>query len=991
VLLALGFAAIEGCSSDDELPGGYSATAGAGGTGGVDAGPCREGSQRRCGVTLARHGNVASCFRGTQICTNGRWSRCNDGQAAEEVIANGDQALQALSAPTECQTNPCDPLCRSFLERPDTAIVTEGGARTFEWQTASVADYADDPLRRGLQSPCFHGSDCQFNHRCSEVLTGAQCAHDKCEMGTALEPGCDACVQAICEAEPSCCAETTCAHPVCIPGAKLDASCDDCAGRVCRVRPECCTSAWDATCVELVNSACGANTCACAADEIVTPSGSCYRLFTGREEWEPARELCRRRGTGWDLATIDSPAENAFVAATIGSEDGTWIGLNDRAPNPEGVFSWSNGAPVEFTNWAEGEPNDLDDEDCTVVYPDSAEWNDSACEFDREFLCEGPPRRDTRQWNESCIDKVASVCHASCQPNPDGSRAGICVPWYPGQTDDACDATPDLALGAPCAGRRVPVCNHGTSPVAEGVRVAIFAEDSAQYPSCSPDAARAKGTCMTTTAIPPGECVTIECPALAPGDEIMVNPPGPTRVAECTCLDNWAIYSESAACGPPICSGASSRAFLERLNLYIVLDKSGSMGDLGKWTAATGALKNFFSDPQLAGTGVALELAPLAASAIADGCGQDSCDAAACARPLVALGTLEEAFAPADGQEAALVSAIDGATPGGSTPSLPALRGAHQWASARTAQEGVNVVVFVTDGEPASCLSGDAAATRQALLETAESAFVDQNVRTYVIGLQGANGVALHELARRGGTNQAFIVDGSNGASVAGELVSALQSIAKQNISCSIPLPNAGGFDPEGATVTFRSGAASTATLARRSSAAECGDGWYFDDNVSPRSITLCPSTCTTVQAATDAELRIGVGCRPQLETSRYRQLYAGACPPLASTQWSFLAYDTRTPGDSSIRFRARTAPTQALLAESRFIDLATAKASPDTQVCELSGPLPCPIDLYQTLGPAGAAMRYLELEAVLTPTSDRRSSPFLNDWQLTYSCPPSE
>src|SRR5262249_17970997 len=52
----------------------------------------------------------------------------------------------------------------------------------------------------------------------------AACSHDKCEAGTALQPGCDPCVTQICELDPSCCSnnwDSACAqavHIVCNDG-----------------------------------------------------------------------------------------------------------------------------------------------------------------------------------------------------------------------------------------------------------------------------------------------------------------------------------------------------------------------------------------------------------------------------------------------------------------------------------------------------------------------------------------------------------------------------------------------------------------------------------------------------------------------------------------------------------------------------------------------------------------------------------------------------
>ncbi len=39
------------------------------------------------------------------------------------------------------------------------------------------------------------------------------------------------------------------------------------------------------------------------------------------------------------------------------------------------------------------------------------------------------------------------------------------------------------------------------------------------------------------------------------------------------------------------------------------------------------------------------------------------------------------------------------------------------------------------------------------------------------------------------------------------------------------------------------------------------GLGWYYDNNANPKSILLCPSSCTIVQLDTKAKVDISLGC----------------------------------------------------------------------------------------------------------------------------------
>lgn len=84
---------------------------------------------------------------------------------------------------------------------------------------------------------------------------------------------------------------------------------------------------------------------------------------------------------GGELATITSPQEQSFIndampATLLGGS--TVIGLlqNQDGEEPSGGWQWVTGEPLDWTNWAPGEPNDAGGlEDVGVMYPDGS-WND---------------------------------------------------------------------------------------------------------------------------------------------------------------------------------------------------------------------------------------------------------------------------------------------------------------------------------------------------------------------------------------------------------------------------------------------------------------------------------------------------------------------------------------------------------------------------------------------------------------------------------------
>jgi hypothetical protein len=86
--------------------------------------------------------------------------------------------------------------------------------------------------------------------------------------------------------------------------------------------------------------------------------------------------------------------------------------------------------------------------------------------------------------------------------------------------------------------------------------------------------------------------------------------------------------TSSGTGGAETCAGETSQAELIPLDIYLMLDSSGSMNDTTgangtgptKWTAVTQALGAFFGDPQSAGLGVGLQHFPLTAAGVPASC-----------------------------------------------------------------------------------------------------------------------------------------------------------------------------------------------------------------------------------------------------------------------------------------------------------------------------------------------------------------------------------
>ena len=306
---------------------------------------------------------------------------------------------------------------------------------------------------------------------------------------------------------------------------------------------------------------------------------------------------------------------------------------------------------------------------------------------------------------------------------------------------------------------------------------------------------------------------------------------------------NTGIDSDAA------CATASDEAKNVPVNMYIMFDKSFSM--LDKWSQTTSALQNFFMDPASAGLRIALRFFP------DEGC-DNNCSVAGCSQPKVPLGELTNLSAPTDAHEQALLDAFIDVEPAGGTPMSAALDGALLWAQGvlMNAPEEKAVVLLVTDGEPTDCNEDD-----NYLIAAAGSAYDNRGIITFAIGLEGSAESLLNGIAHAGGSKKAIFVGNEKAKE---ELTAALNAIRETSIACEFQMPTGNMVDPGKINVVYTPGDGSGAiTIGQVPSVAECGAkaAWYYDNPVNPTKITLCPETCSSIQADEQAKLDILVGC----------------------------------------------------------------------------------------------------------------------------------
>ncbi len=349
-------------------------------------------------------------------------------------------------------------------------------------------------------------------------------------------------------------------------------------------------------------------------------------------------------------------------------------------------------------------------------------------------------------------------------------------------------------------------------------------------------------------------------------------------------LGDGALTPDSA------CVTATARASSVPLDLYVMLDRSGSMnlpqplpangkpglGDcnvgsntVSRWCYAVNALGSFFRASSSAGIGAALQFFPNGTCNSNVPYGYGCCSSGSCcdgqpdSAAAVDLLTL-----PGNAND--LIAALDAQIPWGDrTPLEAALNGLVRYTKNHESAGREIVGLLITDGGPEGCESRP-----DKLASIVRSHFDNNGVRTFVMGVEGAVFPTLETIAIAGGapahtTNCDAGISPCHFYSVrdgsAAAFSNALAAIRRASIGCefTMPITDAGVIDPDRVSMQyFPSGGSSAQHIARVKDSAACkGDGFYYDDARSPSSLTLCPATCSRVQGDNRARLDVLLGC----------------------------------------------------------------------------------------------------------------------------------
>ncbi|XP_043227500.1 C-type lectin domain family 4 member F-like [Amphibalanus amphitrite] len=131
-------------------------------------------------------------------------------------------------------------------------------------------------------------------------------------------------------------------------------------------------------------------------DGWIRHSDGCYIISSSRASWTSAKRLCSSMDSRSQLASVHRENDDLVTSLASSAGESVWIGLTRRSSSRSTTrWAWVDGSPLDFTNWASGEPNngrgfwsrDSGNENC-VLLRSSGVWNDEGCAEVKRFMCQ---------------------------------------------------------------------------------------------------------------------------------------------------------------------------------------------------------------------------------------------------------------------------------------------------------------------------------------------------------------------------------------------------------------------------------------------------------------------------------------------------------------------------------------------------------------------------------------------------------------------------
>jgi hypothetical protein len=339
------------------------------------------------------------------------------------------------------------------------------------------------------------------------------------------------------------------------------------------------------------------------------------------------------------------------------------------------------------------------------------------------------------------------------------------------------------------------------------------------------------------------------------------------------------VYDPEKDLPPVVCAEETLSAEPLPLDMYIVLDRTGSMIEempagedcqLGvqnpptfntKWCKATQALSQYFMGGTAAGHRAALQfMIPAESTSIECGAVPENLHARANV-------DLTELPTTVDGPLLAALAAAEPDTP--STAIESALNGIVMYTADNATAGRQMIGVLVTDGDPTFCSQ-----TIATLASIPQRHFEGTGIPTFIIGMTGAEPGTLQALAEHGGSpeHSEFCDPSDSGATChywsVGDgdpeaFVAALEAIQAAVTGCefAVPATNAGLVDLDTVRVELSADQATMPVeLTRVESEDDCTEGAYLTAEINGvPTIRLCAAACAAVSGT--ARISVTVEC----------------------------------------------------------------------------------------------------------------------------------
>jgi hypothetical protein len=262
--------------------------------------------------------------------------------------------------------------------------------------------------------------------------------------------------------------------------------------------------------------------------------------------------------------------------------------------------------------------------------------------------------------------------------------------------------------------------------------------------------------------------------------------------------------------------------------MYLLVDRSTSMSDQGKFSSVSSGINAFVTDSQAAGLDFGMQFFPVAAGGTCAGVGYST--------PAAGWGALP-------GLASAVSSVLATTTPNGATPLEGVFNGLKlagtQYLSTKPATELIAVVIT----DVTSLTAGGGCSNNQGAL-AAILAGAWPAVTTRFIGLPVTSVSMLNTFAQAGGSTAAEIVASPSAGNIEGAL-------KRANRACRFAIP--GGFALN--KVTFSIG---NQALSQVNSPGGCGSGHWF---LQAGAAALCPQACDALNTDPPGTVKVQASC----------------------------------------------------------------------------------------------------------------------------------